>query len=78
MCPGTPESTGGSDRLPGGVLPGKPQAVQQKLTCMSNTVKSRYKWRYDRARDLEANLNRGIKALGEIARAISGAARGPQ
>jgi hypothetical protein len=37
---------------------------------MSNTVKVRIKWRYDRARTREANLRRGVRELEEIARAI--------
>ncbi len=45
------------------------EATAAKLSYMSNSVKSRYKWRYDRARALEANLTRGIAGLKTIARA---------
>jgi len=46
------------------------QARAERLACLSNTVKSRYKWRYDRACALEESLLRGIGDLEEIAAAM--------
>jgi len=43
------------------------EATAAKLSYLSNSVKSRYKWRYDRARALEGNLTRGIAELKKIA-----------
>jgi len=43
------------------------EAVKMKYMCLSDTVKSRYRWRYDRARALEVNLRKGIDALKQMA-----------
>ena len=43
------------------------EAVEMKYMCMSDTVKSRYRWRYNRARALEANLRKGIDGLRKMA-----------
>jgi len=47
-----------------------PGIVAEVERHMSNTVKVRVKWRYDRARRRESNLRRGVRELEEIARAI--------
>ncbi len=47
-----------------------PRIVAEVESHMSNTVKVRVKWRYDRARTREVNLRRGIQGLEDIARAI--------
>jgi len=46
------------------------QAAAERLACLSNTVKSRYKWRYDRACALEERLVQGITSLREVLRRI--------
>ncbi len=43
------------------------EAVEMKHMCLANTVKSRYRWRYDIARTTEANLRAGIAGLQKLA-----------
>jgi len=47
-----------------------PGVVKEVERHMSNSVKVRVKWRYDRARAREANLTQGIEGLQKVARAI--------
>jgi len=42
------------------------EVVARKLSYLSNTVKSRYKWRYDRAKTLEAHMAQGIRELESV------------
>ena len=46
-----------------------PDIVAEVRRYMSDTVKTRVKWRYDRARAVEVNLRQGIKELETIAQA---------
>ena len=49
-----------------------PKLVAELERHMSNSVKVRVKWRYDRSRALVTNVRQGIEALEKVAAAIAG------